>query len=422
MTNGKSGARVKSELEIRQTIMEMNPPLRRSGMLRAASGRYSSMLVVDKSRVTAQNPTGMVVTQGLPLEHVRCWTEFQREIRTNSGAGGVKVIVVLLLRTGDPQCVAYQRVVEVAHRTVHEQYAGAASSSGPCPYRMVQVDISDEGHSKIMNELGIKSLPLLLMYRAINGASAQLSYAGLLGGRKVKAKAEAKRPQVLLIEPNASDQIAMEKTLRLMGCDTFLCLSVSEALQRIRTMCPPSVPAPGAGVHSPSLIFDLVLVAADFSADMETVGASHQQTNDVVALSKRLDEFVKAKRTVISLMVPIAPRVANGSPRGQRTVPWTNPGGYYEGNVSSYVASCYSSLTNTMLQKPIKPMGVDHVLQQRVAGESDEMLGLTEASLLAKMQKVADDASGMISGNAAKIGIRLSAEDIKIQGRQLVAT
>ena len=47
-------------MEVRSALREMNPPLARSGILKANSGRYSTALVVDKAAVTADNPTGIL--------------------------------------------------------------------------------------------------------------------------------------------------------------------------------------------------------------------------------------------------------------------------------------------------------------------------------------------------------------------------
>jgi hypothetical protein len=50
--------RWRTDLDLRKALMEENPPLPRSWVLCAASGRYCNDLVVPGGHVTAVNPTG----------------------------------------------------------------------------------------------------------------------------------------------------------------------------------------------------------------------------------------------------------------------------------------------------------------------------------------------------------------------------
>ena len=56
----------KGEVEVRSALRVLNPPLKRSAVLRSNSGRYSEMMVVNAAAATSNNPTGMVVPLGLP--------------------------------------------------------------------------------------------------------------------------------------------------------------------------------------------------------------------------------------------------------------------------------------------------------------------------------------------------------------------
>ena len=57
----------KGSVEIRAALEKKNPIMKRTFVLKSASGRYSNSIIVDPSAVTPQNPTGMVKTRGKDL-------------------------------------------------------------------------------------------------------------------------------------------------------------------------------------------------------------------------------------------------------------------------------------------------------------------------------------------------------------------
>jgi hypothetical protein len=96
--------------------------------------------------------------------------------------------------------------------------------------------------------IGVKELPTFLMY-----LSGKLVYAGTIGGRKVKMNFTSSRPLVLIIESNFKSQILMEKVLKKFGCDIFMCMTSSEAVDRVNQV--------GNGLIE--TVFDLVLISED---------------------------------------------------------------------------------------------------------------------------------------------------------------
>ena len=64
----------KSDTDVHESLIHMNPVLKRSGILKCNSGRYSRLAVIDPKNITAANPTGMVVPVGDP------WTQLHGEI------------------------------------------------------------------------------------------------------------------------------------------------------------------------------------------------------------------------------------------------------------------------------------------------------------------------------------------------------
>lgn len=431
-----------NELELRNTIMEMNPPLKRSSMLRAASGRYSSMLMVNKNAATSTNPTGMVEPVGIPLEKVR-WNSFKQELMSQVGQKG-PLVTALLTRAGDPVCCTYMRIAEAVNRDIllglgayksdssslDDIKAKALSASFAATdstrdmvtprtsgMKMVRIEVSEEYDA--MTDMGVKTVPAFVMF-----SQGNIVYAGPLGGRKVKSKGASVRPQILIVEPNPADQIKAEKTLRKLGCDTFLCINAHQAIDRVNQMCL----GRGGDNDAPCTIFDMVLISESI------------QTSDVLTLATRLEDFTKMKRTLICALVSVL-----GKSGGEhlRAVQWNHS--TTEGNLSPILDAPLSNITTYAMQKPIKANAVEMLLGKRVIphdGENGQNMGLTEKALYTKMTTLQNEISngggrrtqpltftssrsnmgGGTSSQGTYIGICLSAEDVKMKGRQLVAS
>ena len=291
--------------------------------------------------------------------------------------------------------------------------------------RMIRIEISEEYEA--MTDLGVKTVPSFVMF-----SQGNIVYAGPLGGRKVKSTAGSARPQILIIEPNPADQIKAEKTLRKLGCDTFLCINAHQAIDRVNKMCL----GRGGDNDIPSLIFDMVLIS-------ESV-----QTSDVVTLSKRLEDFTKVNRTIICVLVSVLGKLGG---EHLRAVQWDRS--TTEGNLNCIVDAPLSNITNYAMQKPIKANAVEMLLGKRVIPQDGQNLGLTEKALYSKMASLQTEISngggrrtqplnftsskgfstGTGSGTGSEpgasgtqqgtyIGICLSAEDVGMRGRQLVAS
>lgn len=435
--------RWKGEVEVRSTLREMNPPLARSAILKANSGRYSLALVVDKTAVTADNPTGMVVPVGLPLASVY-WRHFKAEIGAMVSNPSAPLTVILLLRNGDARGHAFERVAEIANLMADNERSscmksaastrratsapasgegagssgmksGGVGSSGAAEelkyvvdkastagLRMLRMDVCE--NNEIVSELGVKSLPTFLFFKGPN-----LAYAGPVGGKKVKLTISSK-PQILIIEPDFKMQVQIEKSLRKNGYDTFLCLTVAEAMDRIHQFS-------GIG-DTASIVFDVVLVAEDVSS------------MDLSVLAQRLAENVKSRRTVIAALVSVL------GPRGKHNLEAVSWHHHFSNEVSTLLPVPLSNIAQAVIQKPVKPISVEKLLSMRHVPPEDLNFGLTPETLLNKVKKVYDDLLGksapMMShftatGAAALastqssqyVGIRLSAEDVRMRGKSL---
>ena len=266
----------RNEIQVRDALLEKNPPIKPSAMLRQNSGKYSTSLIIDPNLVTLRNPTGMAVPIGKPLL-VKIWQDFKKEMNDAGDANSQGLLTVALLyRSPDNRSREFERVAEY----LNLELAEAEKDGPPSPYRLIRIDISDD--CSILKDLGVKDggLPCFVMYYG-----GKVVYAGECGGRKVKVKTEI-NPQVLIIDPNFKTQISMEKSLRKLGCDTFLCLSVGEAINRIQKMT-------FGGDNGVKTIMDLILISDEINS------------TDLDALSVKLSELVKQKRVCIVGLVNV---------------------------------------------------------------------------------------------------------------------
>jgi len=384
----------KGEVEIRTVLREHNPPLKRSGILRANSGRYSTMLVVDKSLVTSDNPTGMTVSSAKPLDVAR-WKNFKEDVAASKGApsANAPVVVALVLRPGDPACCASEYAAEVLNARMHHE---ATASSLKQRFEMFKIDARED--PEILHELGIKHLPIFVMY---HGGS--MVYAGPIGGKKVKVSTTTASPQILVVEPDIRHQIGIEKTVRKMGCDTFLCLSISEAIERIQHFS-----APSSG-RTP-IIFDIIFISDQLS------------TNEISNLSNKISDFTKANRTVLCGLVDV---LGENGYKNLHAVKWKD---FITDDVTQVLPATLSNFIPIATQKPIKPNAVSKLLEMRVVPAENTNFGLSPESLMAKLNEIIDkiQSNVIVSTNSSHlrdgkpyVGIRLSAEDVRMRGMQL---
>jgi hypothetical protein len=231
----------KNEQQVLTSLREMNPPLKRSATLRANSGRYSSSMVVNASLVSADNPTGMVVPLGIPLETVT-WSKLKEQNSYEGNGEKGPLTVALVLRTGDPRGCIIERIAAVVNMELRNQ------ENDKNDVRMIRIDVGE--NSDILKDIGIKELPTFLMY-----LSGKLVYAGPIGGRKVKTSSASSRPQILIIESDFKSQISMEKVLKKFGCDIFMCMTSSEAAERVNQV--------NNGLNE--TVFDLILISEDLT-------------------------------------------------------------------------------------------------------------------------------------------------------------
>mmetsp|Transcript_10906 Transcript_10906/g.16621 ORF Transcript_10906/g.16621 Transcript_10906/m.16621 type:complete len:700 (+) Transcript_10906:130-2229(+) len=394
----------KDSLSVRTVLREENPPLSRSSTVLKASGRYSSMLVVDPAAVTSDNPTGMIEIQGLPLQGVK-WDVLKSSLAAAPASPNSPLTVVLVMRGGDPISCSYLRITELYNRSITEQggtkrntssttvsRAGSRPASGKATDQSIpqlyKIDVSE--NNRITKDLGIKSIPTFLMFNGKN-----LVYAGSVGGKKVKLDSTHK-PQILLVESNVKHQIPAEKTLRRMGCDAFLCLGVSEAVNRVQQMTKPTPDA--SGRTADPVVFDIVLISEDVGAE------------NISLLQKALSEFTKENRTVVAMLISVLGEY------GRSNLNAANWESGCTSDVAAFMRPDLATLCSVAIQKPIKPMSIEKLLSMRVVPDADANFGLTPDSLRMKVNKVYNDVKSGQSKPIDYVGIRMSAHDTRMRG------
>lgn len=407
----------KGSVEIGKALKGINPPLRRNRVLDGNSGRYSSMLVVNKAAVTPLNPSGGTVLSGTPL-HAREWeATIMSKVGPASGVrhghAGLKeelatmsngvITAVLITRGGDPACLAIERVAEIANDEVeasNSQPISSKSSAAAKQLHLVKVDIA--ANPTITEEFGIKSLPTFLIFRG-----PELIYGGPLGGRKFKLVSRPYRPQILLVEPNFGIQLQSEKMLKKMGCDPFLCLTVAQATERVRRF--------SMGDSSAAVVFDLVLISQEIP---------HDGLRD---LTKCLTDFVAEKKTVVALM---ASALGEHGKHNLSEVDWSN---HYTTELNKLVAPELCGAASCAILCPLKSIAIEKLLELRGSSSHSDMpeLGLTPTTLISRLNEFREDSvkpsmSRVQRGGGETqpyLGIKMSAEDTRLRGgKKLVPT
>ena len=388
----------KGSMEIRAALEKANPIIKRTFVLKSASGRYSTSIIVDPSAVTPQNPTGMVRTKGKELG-LLTWKEIKNIFASAPAAviPASPLVVGLVMRDGQPDCCVAKGIAEIVNlewngenRHMDDAHTASTQSDVYGPVELVKVDVSQD--STILAELGIKTLPTFVM---IN--SGRLCYAGPIGGRQIHLR-HTSRAQVLLIEPTFKDQIALEKTLKKNRCDPFLCLDVNQALERMRQVS--QVETNGG----PKFEFDAVLISGDVEG------------GDFDMLYRRLAGQVKSKRTVIGVLVSV---LGNEGKRNLDAVSWSE---YCSFEVDKVVLGPVNQVASIVVQKPIKASAIRKLLSLRQVPLEDVNFGLTPESLKSKIRSVQESlvGSNFRVQSQPNVGIKLSAEDVKFAGRSLM--
>jgi hypothetical protein len=406
------------EVELRSEIRKGNPPLRRTQILKANSGRYSSELVINSASITADNPTGMVIPPGIPLSRIT-WKKLKEDLKHSN-----VFTVVLAFREGDAYGHVISAVANVLNeRLINDEKALAkafippppapapapepapektkrgskagkdvkaaveeAPAPAPAPARppvpgggqktiLYFLDVSES--CEIVKELGIQTLPVWLMYRG-----SQLVYSGSIAGKKPKVQDVPVKTSVLLIEPDFKHQGQMEKSFKQIGCDISTCMNVTEAIERVRILSQTS----REHVRSNTQFkFDLIAVSQKIPV------------NEWIQLTAFFAEPIKTGRTVLTALCSFYKDGSAGGPSAAtstgKKVNWVN--GATDQVKDVLPSELVRGEIALVMQKPLRTEAIRRALGMRsevtmnsALKEKDDTYGLTPDSLMAKINEV----------------------------------
>ena len=365
------------------------------------------MLVVNPANVSVDNSTGGVELNGLPLESVT-WKECKDIMASSTlSSASPPLFVILLLRTGEPMGLLCERVAEIVNKqiTTTNHTNTTRNTQSANRFRFLKVDVSNNNDAG--KELGIKTLPCFLMMQ-----NESLLYAGTIGGKR-KSEPTAK-PRVLLVEPDIRHQIEIEKCLKRAHCEVSIALSVQQAMEMLHIL----ESASSTSSSMRSLPFELVLLAEEL------------QSPEVTTLGQRLGKYTKTRSTVVCALVSV---LGQEGMNKLRAVIWDKS---CSEDISSLINPPLSHVVSVATQKPLKTAAITKLLsmstyQEKQAASTTEntMNGLTPNTLLEKMNQVLSSSIPSATSRSMSVGrgttmpyvgIRMSAEDIKFRGTDLV--
>jgi hypothetical protein len=365
----------KNDVEVLHSLQELNPPLRRGNMICCNSGRYSSMLLVDRARAGPMNPTGMVVPCGSPLSLIS-WIDFKNNILRLHDS---KLHVALVTRQSDPKGYNFARIAEKTNADI------LADVDAKSVFHMYLIDVARD--NAVVKDLHVQSLPVFIMY--YNGS---LVYSGMCGGDRVPTTKP--RAVVLVIEPDVKHQPSVERSLRRLDLDTVLCLNISDAIKYLSVPVPSSL-SPLGPMHSS---IRAVLISSEVKSD------------DISVLTQRINDSPWYRSTFIVAMVSV---FGEGGATRAKAVKWDDC--FATTNVRAVVSAPMSSYVKLAVQKPLKPSTVQMLSDRITVGMDEIPSGLSPESLLKAMRDIRDNCqSGSRVTVQQRVGIKLSTDDLNL--------
>ena len=214
-----------TEIEVRRTVRKKNPVLKRTQVLKMASGRYSIDAPV-KTRDTNWRPMKLVTRQ-----------TFKDAVLQ---APPSQLIVVVCLRDDDQMCERIGQMCQLANGLL---YAGKLPGQFQCkPLEGDYPDPEDEKQlparffkfgmtsSRFLSErYGVHTIPAYLMFYG-----GRLVAAKSMGSRAIRLQRDLTLPRVLLVEPEFHAQLGIEKRLKRQEYQWELALNAAQAIERAK--------------------------------------------------------------------------------------------------------------------------------------------------------------------------------------------
>lgn len=367
----------KNDTDVRSSLQEMNPVLRRTAVLKCNSGRYSRMAIIDAQNITHSNPTGMIVPQGEALATMT-WKQVKADVEAK--VSGSEMLACLIGRTGEPQYMAYLRIAALAKQKMTQTQERGI--------KLVRIDAGED--TSILRELDVRYLPAFVIYK-----NSKLAYLGPLSGRKQHSSGSY-RPKIMIVEPNAKYQLKMEKSIKKLHCDTFICLSANDAVDRLQQMSRSSITG-----ESVKAVFDLVLISNEIN---------RTESQELLALSKRLMEYTKTNRTIVATTIGI---LGPGGQNVLKSIKWNNQGICYD--LEGHVSSPLLNMSKALLLNPLKASGVTDLLNLCENHDNDDLnFGITCDTLIHQLKEIQSSTAVPLTRRRGSIPLTVS--DVRISG------
>jgi CheY-like chemotaxis protein len=288
------------------------------------------------------------------------WKAIKDDNKLAANSAGSDLTVALVGRVGQPDYMALLRIADLVNLMLKDmpELSGGVN--------VVRVDAGED--TSIIREMNLKYLPTFLAFK-----KGVCIYSGQFGGQKVQSFAASARPQVLVVESNPKHQMAMEKTLKKLNCDMFLCLSAADALQRLRQVSRSS----GAEGKS-QLVFDVVLLAHDLGV---------AQAQDMGALGKQLEQYTSINRTVVAATVDMLGTQGHAN---IKAVSWSK--NFSSTETGAMLQQPLINFAKTLVQKPIKARSIQELISKRTVGDGGGYLGMTPSNFIAKLKELKEKA------------------------------
>jgi len=327
----------------------------------------------------------MVTTEGLPLQLVG-WASLKAELEEQAklSSSSQLLTVGIIGRIGE---VRYSACLRMAALT-NQKLADGIGQGDSQRFRMVRIEVGE--NSDVLKDLSVKYLPTFVMWSA-----GRVVYRGQAGGMKVPS-GPLYRPKVLLIENKPKFQLAIEKCLKKLNCDSFLCMTASAALDALQHLT----------LGDNKGAFDLVLVSADL---METTSA------ELSVLRGKLAGAIEQRRTVMAAMVST---VGEQGQHNLKSYAWD--ANYCSSDVGRLPGA--RGLMQLLCQKPVKVAAITALLEQcDYKGEDIYVqLGVTPDAFLTKIVAVREQAVRGGPGKGRDDTLHLSIQDVQYRGCSLV--
>lgn len=374
----------KGSVELRKTLSESNPALKRTSIIQANSGRYNDSLVADHNRVSILNPTGKLQVSGAPISKIswKLLKEKTIDLKHINSNSSKDVTFVLIGRSNEGIFDSYYQVLSKAYQKLLQNDLSICN--------IYYVDVCED--STVLNELQIRQLPIFYIFKGYD-----ILYRGLIGGRNISIPSG--NSKVLLLHSNFKQQVSIERCLKREFCDVFLLLDCNEAYNQ--------------------LLFSLKSIQFAFILIDEEILCNDNNISKFLSKIRSWDTFI----VVLSSNYNVLNKLKDNN--GLVSL-------HENKDLSSKLTDSYGQYINEvdfLAQYPLRPSGIKKILLlSKIKQNTYPNLGISSDKIIEKVMEIVEGkiSKPLNSDNAhtwdARDIIKLPTEDIQVNGKYLVKT